>query len=110
MSVPSRCITIGVLVFLYWVVAFLVAFMSHFAAVLQIDVSSWWNLGWLRVPGLSVGMWVYEFLEMLPGWDYAAILGWPLYIALFISAVAMGTGAWLLSALVTGWWLRRKRS
>jgi hypothetical protein len=109
MSVPARCIAIGVLVFLYWVAAFTVAVMY----ARQYDgspVDPWWAAGWLRKPGLGLGEAVYFLMEEIPGWDHAFIFGWPLYIALFITALGMGTGAWLLAALITGWWLRRKRS
>lgn len=109
MSVSARCIAIGVLVFFYWAAAFVVAVMNVFAAALQTEVSGWWNLVWLRAPGQRMGWLVFELLEMLPGWEYADILGWPLYTALFITAASLGTGAWLLSVFVSGWWLRRKR-
>ncbi len=104
MSVPARCIAIGVLVFLYWVAAFLVAVMDVFSA------DGWWNAGWLREPGYRLGVPIVGFLEVCLRGHYAGFLGWPHYIALFITSVGMGTGAWLLSALVSGWWLRRKRS
>jgi hypothetical protein len=110
MSVSARCIAIGVMVFLYWVAAFVVAVMNVLAGLRQFPADGWWNVTLLREPGFRLGSPVFELLERVPGWDYAYILGWPLYIALFITAAALGTGAWLLSALVTGWWLRRKRS
>jgi hypothetical protein len=110
MSVPARCFAIGVMVFLYWVAAFAVALMNVLAGMRQFSADGWWNVALLREPGLHLGNWVFELLERVPGWDYGYIFGWPLYLALFITALGMGTGAWLLAALVSGWWLRRKRS
>lgn len=109
MSVSTRCIAIGVLVFLYWVAAFAVALMNVFAGLQQFPADGLWNVTWLREPGFRLGTPIFELLEMVPGRDYADILGWPLYIALFITAAAMGTGAWLLSALLTARWKRGAR-
>lgn len=109
MSVPARCIAIGVMVFLYWVAAFAVALMDV-ARLIELLPSRWWNMAWLREPGYCLGNPILGFLQVFPGGHYADPFGWRFYLVLFLSAAGMGTGAWLLSALVSGWWLRRKRS
>lgn len=109
MSVSARCIAIGVMVFSYWVAAFVVALMNTFGAFWEIDSGGWWNIVWLREPGNLLGSEVFKLLEMVPGWNYANLVGWPLYIALFVTAASMGAGAWLIAAQSSTWWRRRKR-
>jgi hypothetical protein len=42
-------------------------------------------------------------LEEIPGWNRGAAIGWPLYgVVLLAGAASMGTGAWLLCALLAG--------
>lgn len=108
MSVPARCIAVGVLVFLYWTAAFVVALMD-LAGLGEPLPGTWWNNAWLREPGYRLGGPILGFVEVFPGGRYADPFGWRFYLVLFITAIGMGTGAWLLSALVSGWWLRRKR-
>jgi hypothetical protein len=112
MSVSARCIAIGAMVFLYWAAAFATAVADK---VLMFEHGraprEWWNPPWLVSSGYGVGRPILEMLEDFPGWSSGAAIGWPFYGAvLLVAAASMGTGAWLLSALVTGWWLRRKRS
>ena len=112
MSVPARCIAIGVMVFLYWAAAFTAALADKVLIFEQGRApQEWWHVELLVNSGYAVGRPILELLEDFPGWSSGSAIGWPFYGAvLLVAAASMGTGAWLLSALVAGWWLRRKRS
>lgn len=112
MSVPARCIAIGVMVFLYWAAAFAAAVADK---VLIFEhgraPQEWWNPPWLVSSGYGVGRPILKMLEDFPGWSSGAAIGWPFYgVVLLVAAASMGTGAWLLAALISGWWLRRRKS
>ena len=104
MSVPARCIAVGVLVFVYWTAAFSSAVADKLLSFKHGNVAqSWWNPPWLTGPGYRVGRPILETLEEIPGWNRGAAIGWPFYgVVLLAGAASMGTGAWLLSALLAG--------
>ena len=109
MSVPARCIAVGVLMFLYWTAAFSSAAADKILTFEHgLPPQAWWHVAWLVEPGYRVGRPVLAMLEDFPGWSAGASIGWPFYGAvLLVAAASMGTGAWLFATLVAGWWQRR---
>jgi hypothetical protein len=108
-STPTRCLAIGVLVFLYWTAAFASAVADKILIFKHgLPPQAWWHVPWLVEPGYQVGRPVLGMLEDFPGWRLGASMGWPFYGAvLLVAAASMGTGAWLFATLVAGWWQRR---
>ncbi len=102
MSVPARCIAIGVMVFLYWASAFAAAVISHWGGPAP---GAWWAPSWLTIPGHQVGRPLLDLLRSTVGHNNLYSPGTPLcWILLLAAAVALGTGAWLLSALLAARW------
>lgn len=99
MSVTTRCITVGMLVFLYWTAAFSAALLSHWTSASR---EAWWTPSWLRTPGHEVGDLLLDLLRSTFGHNNLYAPGSSLCWALITAAAAwLGTGAWFLCALLS---------
>jgi hypothetical protein len=98
MSVHARCIAIGVMMFLYWAAAFAAAVVGHWSGPAS---GAWWLPSWLTIPGHQVGRPLLNLLRSTVGHNHLYSPGTPLcWMLLLAAAAALGTGAWLLSALL----------
>jgi hypothetical protein len=106
-SVSARCIVIGVLVFLYWVAAFAATALTYVYRDLP---DAWWSPAWLTTPGHALGRPCVDLLRSLGAYGLCQHQAPECWVTMLAGAASMGTGAWLLSARLAGWWQRRKNA
>ncbi|MEP4079026.1 hypothetical protein [Haloferula sp.] len=94
-------IVLGLATTTYWLIAFLVGWISTFSPVDTPEHDAWWNILPLREPGRWLGLLVYEALEWVTGLNYGVLIGWPLVAALVGTSAILGYSAWFLAILVT---------
>lgn len=107
MSVPARCIAIGVLVFLYWAAAFAVTALTY---IHRDAPDAWWSPAWLTAPGHALGRPCVDLLRSLGAYRLCQPQALECWVTMLAGAASMGTGAWLLSTLLAGAWQRRKHA